>query len=61
MDDAPIELSPDEFRLLAYLRGYTDGWGENCQLDQGWVGEQLSFSVDQLYRAPQYDWQIWGL
>ena len=45
----PGALSNDEFRLLAYLRGYAD----NCEqhLDPGWVQQQLEFSLSQMQNA----------
>jgi hypothetical protein len=42
-------LTDDEFRLLAYLRGYADRCGQ--LLDPGWVREQLEFSADQMREA----------
>jgi hypothetical protein len=42
-------LSDDEFRLLAYLRGYADRCGQH--LDPGWVREQLEFSPAQMRQA----------
>ena len=45
----PPALSNDEFRLLAYLRGYAD----NCEqhLDPNWVQKQLELSLSQMQKA----------
>ena len=45
----PGDLGNDEFRLLAYLRGYAD----NCEqhLDPAWVQQQLGFSLAQMQKA----------
>jgi hypothetical protein len=42
-------LNDDEFRLVAYLRGYADRCGQ--RLDPGWVQEQLEWSLPQMQRA----------
>jgi len=42
-------LSNDEFRLLAYLRGYADSFAQH--LDPWWVREQLEFSLSQMQSA----------
>ncbi len=42
-------LSDDEFRLLAYLRGYADRCEQH--LDPGWVREQLEFSPERMRKA----------
>lgn len=42
-------LTEDEFRLLAYLRGYADGPEQH--LDPGWVRAQLEFSEGQMRKA----------
>ncbi len=42
-------LSDDEFRLLAYLRGYADSPAQH--LDPGWVQEQLEFTKPQMRKA----------
>jgi hypothetical protein len=45
----PLPLNNDEFRLLAYLRGYADSSAQH--LDPGWVQEQLEFSLSQMQRT----------
>jgi hypothetical protein len=45
----PSALSEDEFRLLAYVRGYADH--RDQRLDPSWVQEQLEFGLDQLRAA----------
>ena len=42
-------LTEDEFRLLAYMRGYADSPTQH--LDPGWVQEQLEFSRAQMQTA----------
>ena len=39
-------LTDDEFRLLAYLRGYADRCEQH--LDPNWVREQLGFSTERM-------------
>ena len=46
-------LGDDEFRLLAYLRGYADRLGQ--RLDPNWVQEQLeSIVLHRLARLSSY-------
>ena len=42
-------LAEDEFRLLAYVRAYSDRREQH--LDPQWVQKQLEFSMPQLQRA----------
>jgi hypothetical protein len=42
-------LTEDEFRLLAYLRGYADRCEQH--LDPNWVQTQLEFSATQMREA----------
>jgi hypothetical protein len=42
-------LSDDEFRLLAFMRGYADRVERH--LAPGWVREQLEFSEGQMHKA----------
>jgi hypothetical protein len=42
-------LGDDEFRLLAYLRGYADRREQH--LDPNWVREQLEFSPSAMRQA----------
>jgi hypothetical protein len=42
-------LTDDEFRLLAYLRGYADRCGQS--LDPSWVREQLEFSPERMRKS----------
>jgi hypothetical protein len=45
----PSSLTEDEFRLLAYVRAYSDNREQS--LDPTWVQEQLEFSLDRLRSA----------
>jgi hypothetical protein len=45
----PPSLTHDEFRLLAYLRGYADRCEQH--LDPTWVQKQLVFSIAQMLAA----------
>jgi len=42
-------LNDDEFRLLAYLRGYADRCEQH--FDPEWIQEQLQFSMDRMQKA----------
>src|SRR5437764_1201842 len=42
-------LTEDEFRLLAFMRGYADGPQQH--LDPGWVQEHLGFSEARMRKA----------
>lgn len=42
-------ISDDEFRLLAFLRGYADCLGQ--RLDPNWVREQLEFDEPRMREA----------
>src|SRR5438876_12276132 len=42
-------LTEDEFRLLAFMRGYADRVEQH--LDPGWVQEQLEFSETRMRKA----------
>jgi hypothetical protein len=42
-------LGDDEFRLLAYMRGYADRLGQ--RLDPNWVREQLEFDEARMRSA----------
>jgi hypothetical protein len=44
-------LEHDEFRVMAYLRGYADGWGNGNHLDPGSVAEQLGFDAARMRRV----------
>ena len=44
-----LSLTEDEFRLLAYLRGYADHCDQH--LDPTWVREQLEFSLQRMQDA----------
>jgi hypothetical protein len=51
MSATQLLLSAEEFRLLAYLRGYADGWGDRYHLDPVYVQEQLELTIDSMDRA----------
>lgn len=44
-----LPFTDDEFRVLAYMRGYVDRCEQH--LDPGWVQQQLEFNEDRMRAA----------